>query len=61
MSRIVTVKMPEKYIELLDVLVRMGLYSSKSEAIRTAVRDLLVKHGFFANPKNRHSVRRVRI
>jgi Arc/MetJ-type ribon-helix-helix transcriptional regulator len=39
--RIVTVKMPETYLEGLDELVRMGRYSSRSEAIRVAVRELL--------------------
>jgi len=39
--RIVTVKMPESYIEAIDELVRMGRYSSRSEVIRAAVRELL--------------------
>ncbi len=39
--RLVTVKMPETYIEGLDELVRIGRYSSRSEIIRIAVRDLL--------------------
>ena len=39
--RIVTVKMPEAYLEGLDELVKMGRYSSRSEAIRIAVRELL--------------------
>ncbi len=39
--RLVTVKMPETYIEGLDELVKMGRYSSRSEAIRVAVRELL--------------------
>lgn len=39
--KLVTVKMPDAYIEGLDELVRDGRYSSRSEAIRIAVRDLL--------------------
>lgn len=39
--KLVTVKMPETYIEGLDELVKMGRYSSRSEAIRVAVRELL--------------------
>ncbi len=39
--RLVTVKMPETYLEGLDELVRMGRYSSRSEVIRVAVRELL--------------------
>uniref|UniRef100_A0A7J3Z892 Ribbon-helix-helix protein, CopG family n=1 Tax=Ignisphaera aggregans TaxID=334771 RepID=A0A7J3Z892_9CREN len=39
--RIVTVKMPETYLEAIDELVRIGRYSSRSEVIRTAIRELL--------------------
>ncbi len=39
--RLVTVKMPETYLEGLDELVKLGRYSSRSEAIRVAVRELL--------------------
>ena len=41
--RIVTVKMPESYLEAIDELVRMGRYSSRSEVIRAAIRELLKK------------------
>lgn len=39
--RIVTVKIPESYIEAIDELVRIGRYTSRSEVIRTAIRELL--------------------
>jgi len=39
--RIVTVKMPEPWIEEIDRLVREGIYTSRSELIREAVRRLL--------------------
>ena len=39
--RLVTVKMPEVYLEGIDELVKLGRYSSRSEVIRTAIRDLL--------------------
>ena len=39
--KLVSVHLPEKYIELLEQLVEMGLYPSRSEAIRVAVRDLI--------------------
>ncbi|MEZ0394295.1 MAG: ribbon-helix-helix domain-containing protein [Desulfurococcaceae archaeon] len=41
--RLITVKMPETYVEGLDELVKVGRYSSRSEIIRVAVRDLLKK------------------
>ena len=39
--RLITVHLPEGYIEGLDELVDRGFYPSRSEAIRIAVRDLL--------------------
>ncbi|RLG72126.1 MAG: CopG family transcriptional regulator [Thermoprotei archaeon] len=41
--RLITVKMPEIYVEGLDELVKVGRYSSRSEVIRVAIRDLLKK------------------
>lgn len=41
--RIITVKIPESYLEGLEELVNIGRYSSRSEAIRAAIRDLLKK------------------
>lgn len=41
--RIVTVKMPESYVEAIDELVRIGRYTSRSEVIRAAIRELLKK------------------
>ncbi len=39
--RLVTVKMPEAYVEAIDELVRNGRFTSRSEAIRVAIRELL--------------------
>jgi Arc/MetJ-type ribon-helix-helix transcriptional regulator len=39
--RLVTVKLPEKLITDVDQLVKAGIYHSRSDAIRAAVRDLL--------------------
>ena len=44
--RIVTVLLPEDYIKDLDTLVKAGFYKSRAEAIRFAVRDLLLEKGF---------------
>ena len=41
--KVVTVKMPESYVEAIDKLVALGRYSSRSEVIRAAVRQLLDK------------------
>ena len=37
----VTIRLPRRYIRRLDFLVRVDDFPSRSEAIRTAVRDLL--------------------
>ena len=39
--KLVTVMLPEAYLEGLDELVRAGVYPSRSAAIRAAVRSLL--------------------
>jgi antitoxin ParD1/3/4 len=39
--RLITVKMSELYADGLDKLVDIGMYPSRSEAIRVAIRDLL--------------------
>jgi Arc/MetJ-type ribon-helix-helix transcriptional regulator len=39
--KLISFKAPNTYLDELDELVRGGVYSSRSEAIRTAIRDLL--------------------
>jgi len=39
--RLVTVKMPEAYVEAIDELVKKGRFANRSEAIRVAIRELL--------------------
>jgi len=40
----VTLNLPERYIRELDRLVKRGFYPSRAEAIRLAIRDLLLTH-----------------
>ncbi len=40
----VSVKIPESYARLLDLLVKTGVYTSRSEALRAAIRELVRKH-----------------
>lgn len=49
--KIVTVKLPEAYLEGIDMLVDAGIYTSRSEAIRVAIRDLLKKEVWGENEK----------
>jgi len=39
--RIVSVKLPESYLEIIDMLVEVGRYTCRNEFIRTAVRKLI--------------------
>ncbi len=50
---IITVKMSDIYVKGLDKLVELGLYPSRSEAIRVAIRDLLRRELWVdGNPMN---------
>ena len=52
----VTLRIPEQQIEAVEQLVETGQYPNRSEAIRSAVRDL-VDQEYDAEP-NRRQVRR---
>lgn len=41
--KLISIKLPNAYIEGLNELVEMGIYPSRSEAIRVAIRDMLKK------------------
>ena len=48
--KVVTVHLPEAYLEAIDELVKRRLYPNRAEVIRMAVRDLIrreAKLGFF--------------
>ncbi len=45
---LVSFHVPRSYVETLDDLVKMGLYPSRSEAIRAALRELLSKYSDMA-------------
>jgi len=40
--KLITILMPELYLKLLEDLISQKYYPNRAEAIRTAVRDLLV-------------------
>lgn len=42
----VTLRIPKKQIEEVDQMVESGEFPSRSEAIRSAVRDMLGEHGY---------------
>lgn len=39
--KIITINLPEKYLQAIQILNDMGLYPSRSEAIRTALNNFL--------------------
>ena len=39
--RVLTVKVPRRIIEIIDLFVEAGLYSSRSEFVREALRTLI--------------------
>ncbi|MHA2090132.1 MAG: ribbon-helix-helix domain-containing protein [Candidatus Kariarchaeaceae archaeon] len=42
--RLISVKVTREQLEGLDELLRRERYPTRSEAIRTAIRDLMLKH-----------------
>jgi Arc/MetJ-type ribon-helix-helix transcriptional regulator len=38
-----TVRLPEQHLEMMDLLIRLGEFSSRSEIIRLAVRDFILE------------------
>jgi Arc/MetJ-type ribon-helix-helix transcriptional regulator len=53
--KLVTAKIPEAQVTDLDELVRMGMYRSRSAAIRAAVRDLM-HHELWRTPADAERV-----
>jgi antitoxin ParD1/3/4 len=41
---LISFHIPKSYVEMLDELVRQGVYPSRSEAIRAALRELVNKY-----------------
>lgn len=39
--KLITLRVPELYLEKLDQLVDAGFYPNRAEAVRIAIRDLL--------------------
>lgn len=40
--RLITVNVPEPYLKALDDLVKRKMYPNRAEAIRIAIRDLVI-------------------
>ncbi|MEM2094289.1 MAG: ribbon-helix-helix domain-containing protein [Candidatus Bathyarchaeia archaeon] len=40
--KLITINLPESYLKDLDELVKIEMYPNRAEAIRIAVRDMLI-------------------
>lgn len=49
----VTIRIPKRFIEVLDYLVEMDDFPTKSEAIRVAIRDLVYERAELVSEKLR--------
>lgn len=47
----VTIRIPKRFIEVLDFLVEMDDFPTKSEAIRVAIRDLVYERAELVSEK----------
>lgn len=50
--KLITLHLPEPYIKALDQLVREKYYPNRAEAIRVAIRDLLISEVWGPESKN---------
>lgn len=39
--KIITINLPQKYLDCIEILIRLGYYPSRSETIRVALREFL--------------------
>jgi len=51
--KLITLHLPEHYIQTLDKLVEQRYYSSRAEAIRAAIRDMLLTEAWGTYTKNK--------
>lgn len=58
--QVAQVRLPERLIEELDILVKKGFYSNKSEVIRDAVRKLILEKQIGSMPNTGDSVKEIR-
>lgn len=53
-GKVITIKMPHKYLEMLDVLIENNITSNRAEAIREAVREYCKFHGIWPEKLEDH-------
>ncbi len=51
----ITIRLTKRYLDLLNMLIEKGVYNSRNEAIRDALRILYEYHGLKVSPEKKHS------
>jgi Arc/MetJ-type ribon-helix-helix transcriptional regulator len=51
----ITIRLTKRYLELLNMLIEKGVYNSRNEAIRDALRIMYEYHGLKVSPEKRGS------
>ena len=49
----ITIRLTKRYLELLNMLIAKGVYNSRNEAIRDALRILYEYHGLKVSPEGK--------
>jgi len=51
----ITIRLTKRYLDLLNMLIEKGVYNSRNEAIRDALRILYEYHGLKVSPEKKHA------
>lgn len=54
----ITIRLTKRYLELLNMLIEKGVYNSRNEAIRDALRILYEYHGLKVSPEKHSNFKR---
>ncbi len=49
----ITIRLTKRYLDLLNLLIEKGVYNSRNEAIRDALRILYEYHGLKVSPERK--------
>jgi Arc/MetJ-type ribon-helix-helix transcriptional regulator len=51
----ITIRLTKRYLDLLNALIEKGVYNSRNEAIRDALRIMYEYHGLKVSPEKKHA------
>jgi Arc/MetJ-type ribon-helix-helix transcriptional regulator len=51
----ITIRLTKRYLDLLNALIDKGVYNSRNEAIRDALRIMYEYHGLKVSPEKKHA------